>query len=116
MDWNWDYRVDVQGSQICSRKKKDRLRYYQSKSSPVRVRIIVCIVLACLLAPLASLGKSDSHRKDDGPILSQPLSIAWRYQTDQTTDFTPAADDQTVFIPLSSGVLMALNATDGKLN
>src|SRR5436190_12134142 len=32
-------------------------------------------------------------------ILSQPLSIAWRYQTDQTTDFTPAADEQTVFFP-----------------
>ena len=73
-------------------------------------------MLACLLSPLALLGKSARHLKDDGPVLSQPLSIAWRYQTDQTTDFTPAADEQTVFIPLSSGVLMALNASDGKLN
>ncbi len=53
--------------------------------------------------------------KDDGPSLSQPLTVAWRYQTDQATNFTPAADGETVFVPLSSGVMMALNAFDGKL-
>jgi outer membrane protein assembly factor BamB len=53
--------------------------------------------------------------KADEPTLSQPLSIAWRYQTDQTTDLTPAADGQSVFVPLGSGILMALNARDGKL-
>jgi outer membrane protein assembly factor BamB len=62
------------------------------------------------------VGKSRKHIKEDGLVLSQPLSVTWRYQTDQTTDFTPAADAQTVFVPLSSGVLMALNASDGKLN
>jgi outer membrane protein assembly factor BamB len=92
------------------------LRHDQSKSSPNRAGIVVCIVLACLATPLVSFGKSDGHRKDEGLILSQPLSVAWRYQTDQTTDFTPAADEHTVFFPLGSGVLMALNASDGKLN
>jgi outer membrane protein assembly factor BamB len=97
-------------------EKKDRLRYELSKSSQNCVRFIVCIILGCLTIPLSSLGKSGKQTKDDGPVLSQPLSVAWRYQTDQTTDFTPAADAQTVFVPLSSGVLMALNASDGKLN
>jgi eukaryotic-like serine/threonine-protein kinase len=55
------------------------------------------------------------HVKEDGPILSQPLSIVWRYQTDRTTNLTPAADGQTVFVPLGSGILMALSARDGKL-
>lgn len=68
------------------------------------------------MSPFASLAKSGKRDKDNGPVLSQPLSLAWRYTTDQATDFTPAADDQTVFVPLSSGVLMALNASDGKLN
>ena len=53
--------------------------------------------------------------KDDGLILSQPLTIAWRYQNDRTTDLTPAADDKTVFVPLGAGLLLALNAADGKL-
>jgi outer membrane protein assembly factor BamB len=92
------------------------LRYDKTKSSPNYARFIVCLILGCLTIPLSSAGKSGKRTKDDGPVLSQPLSVAWRYQTDQTTDFTPATDAQTVFMPLSSGVLMALNASDGKLN
>ena len=56
-----------------------------------------------------------STHKDEGPALSQPLTVAWRYHTDQTTDLTPAADAETVFFPLSTGVLLALNTADGKL-
>ncbi|HSQ25433.1 MAG TPA: PQQ-binding-like beta-propeller repeat protein [Pyrinomonadaceae bacterium] len=59
--------------------------------------------------------KGPALKKDDGPALSQPLTIAWRYHTDQTTDLTPAADAESVFFPLSSGVLLALNTADGKL-
>lgn len=97
-------------------EKKDRLRYDKAKSSQNCARFILCIALGCLTIPLSSQGKSGKHTREDGPALSQPLSVAWRYQTDQTTDFTPATDAQTVFVPLSSGVLMALNASDGKLN
>jgi outer membrane protein assembly factor BamB len=97
-------------------EKKDRLRYDKSKSSLNCARFIVCIILGCLTIPLSSNGKSGKHPKDDGPVLSQPLSIVWQYHTDQTTDFTPATDAHTVFVPLSSGVLMALNASDGKLD
>jgi len=56
-----------------------------------------------------------AYPKADELVLSQPLSIVWRFQTDQTTDLTPAADGQTAFVPLDSGILMALNARDGQL-
>jgi eukaryotic-like serine/threonine-protein kinase len=52
----------------------------------------------------------------DGPALSQPLTVTWRYQSDQTSNLTPASDANTIFLPLSSGVLIALNAPDGKLS
>jgi outer membrane protein assembly factor BamB len=91
------------------------LRYNQIKSSHHCTSIIISIILGCLLIPSSAFGKSHKPVRDDGPILSQPLSVAWRYQTDQATNFTPAADGETVFVPLSSGVLMALNAFDGKL-
>ena len=99
-------------------EKKDRLRYETTKSSRTRARFLVCTIF---LLAITSVGiqapvESAAGGKEDGPILSQPLSIVWRYQTDQTTDLTPAADAQTVFVPLSSGILMALNASDGKLN
>jgi outer membrane protein assembly factor BamB len=51
----------------------------------------------------------------DGPSLSQPLTVAWRYETSQTTDLTPATDEHSIYVPLGGGVLVALNAADGKL-
>jgi len=75
------------------------------------LRFACCILVAVLTH--SSLARTIS--RNDGPALSQPLTVAWRYHTDQTTDLTPAADAQTVFFPLSNGVLVALNADDGKL-
>lgn len=71
--------------------------------------------MCCVLAALVMESRPGAIAKSDGPALAQPLTIAWRYHTDQTTDLTPAADAQTVFFPLSNGVVLALNAKDGKL-
>jgi outer membrane protein assembly factor BamB len=51
----------------------------------------------------------------DQIALSQPLTVKWRYQSDQISNLTPASDQTTVFVPLSGGTLVALNAADGKL-
>ena len=72
-------------------------------------------LLLVVLAAVSGAVSSATTKVEDGSTLSRPLTIAWRYETDQTTDFTPAADAHTVFIPMSSGVLVALNAADGKL-
>ena len=56
-----------------------------------------------------------SFAAGDGPSLSQPLTVAWRYETSQTTDLTPATDEHSIYVPLSGGVMVALNAGDGKL-
>ena len=55
------------------------------------------------------------HPAPDQIALSQPLTIKWRYQSDQISNLTPASDRTTVFVPLSGGMLVALNAADGKL-
>jgi outer membrane protein assembly factor BamB len=47
--------------------------------------------------------------------LSQPLTVRWRYESDRTSNFTPATDGTTVYLPLSEGILVALNAPDGQL-
>jgi outer membrane protein assembly factor BamB len=47
--------------------------------------------------------------------LSEPLILKWRYQSDQISNLTPAADQTTIFLPLTGGGLLALNAADGKL-
>lgn len=47
--------------------------------------------------------------------LSQPLIVKWRYESDRTTNLTPASDGKTIYLPLAEGVLIALNPADGKL-
>lgn len=81
------------------------------------MRLTYCLLAAVLTHSSVALEKDKGPlpRKEDGPALSQPLTVAWRYKTDRTTDLTPAADADSVFFPLSTGVLLALNTTDGKL-
>ena len=55
------------------------------------------------------------YHASDLIALSQPLTVKWRYQSDQISNFTPASDKTTVFLPLADGTLVALNAADGKL-
>ena len=77
--------------------------------------VVSRLAYGLLAAVVTHSSAAPTLKKDDGPALSQPLTIAWRYHTDQTTDLTPAADAETVFFPLNGGVLLALNAVDGKL-
>ena len=88
------------------------------QASREKFRLLVTKNVSLLLVLVATVSAaicSATTKVEDGPTLSQPLTVAWRYETDQTTELTPAADAHTVFIPLRSGVLVALNAADGKL-
>ena len=81
-----------------------------------RWKIISKLVYWCLLVLLSSSVRSAVQAPGPTQIaLSQPLIVKWRYQTDETTNLTPAADKTTVFLPLAAGTLIALNASDGKL-
>jgi len=43
-------------------------------------------------------------------ILALPLILAWKYDSDETTSVTPATDGKQVYVPTSSGGIVALNA------
>ncbi len=47
--------------------------------------------------------------------LANPLTLKWRYASDQTSNFTPATDATTVYVPLADGTLVALDGRDGQL-
>jgi outer membrane protein assembly factor BamB len=49
-------------------------------------------------------------------ILSQPLTIGWRYDTPSTINLTPAFDNERVYLPLAGGVIVSLQAANGQLN
>ena len=74
---------------------------------------LACCFLVTLLG--SSPGSAVRPPGQNQIALSQPLIVKWRYQSDQTSNLTPAADKTTVFLPLAAGILIALNAADGKL-
>src|SRR5215210_8666717 len=47
--------------------------------------------------------------------LSQPLTTKWTYESELTTNLTPATDGSRVYLPLASGQLVSLRASDGQL-
>ncbi|HWL73214.1 MAG TPA: PQQ-binding-like beta-propeller repeat protein, partial [Burkholderiaceae bacterium] len=48
-------------------------------------------------------------------LLSQPLTIRWRYDSNFTLNLTPAFDSERIYLPLAGGTIVALRARDGQL-
>jgi outer membrane protein assembly factor BamB len=48
-------------------------------------------------------------------LLSQPLTIRWRYESTVTLNLTPAFDNERIYLPLAGGTIVALKAKDGQL-
>ncbi|HYR75883.1 MAG TPA: PQQ-binding-like beta-propeller repeat protein [Pyrinomonadaceae bacterium] len=78
---------------------------------------LICKTLACLLLaiPLTVLQFAITSPARAQTALSQPLIVKWRYESDRTTNLTPASDKNAIYLPLAEGVLIALNSADGKL-
>src|SRR2546421_2712545 len=53
--------------------------------------------------------------KDLQVALSQPLVVKWTYLTDFTTNLRPATDIDGTYLPLTSGLLVSLSTSDGRL-
>jgi outer membrane protein assembly factor BamB len=49
-------------------------------------------------------------------VLTQPLTVSWRYESNLTLNLTPAADEQRVYLPLGGGTMVSLMAASGQLN
>lgn len=78
--------------------------------------------ILCLLVFILRLSSSSANtfnqvaQEAEAQIaLSQPLTVKWLYPSDFTTNLTPAASGEHLYIPLSSGVLISLHAPDGQL-
>jgi outer membrane protein assembly factor BamB len=48
-------------------------------------------------------------------LLSQPLTVRWRYESAVTLNLTPAYDSERIYLPLAGGTIVALKAKDGQL-
>jgi outer membrane protein assembly factor BamB len=48
-------------------------------------------------------------------LLSQPLTVRWKYESNVTVNLTPAFDTERIYLPLAGGRIVALKARDGQL-
>jgi eukaryotic-like serine/threonine-protein kinase len=74
------------------------------------------VVILSLTAVLASFSLS-ANSADATPklLLSQPLTVRWRYESNVTLNLTPAFDSERIYLPLAGGMIVALKASDGQL-
>lgn len=68
------------------------------------------VVLFCLLVSWATRISAGGD-----VLLSQPLTVRWRYESNLTLNLTPAFDKDRIYLPVAGGALVALNAKDGQL-
>ena len=76
---------------------------------PLRLCVLAGIVFACVFATLINATANTD------PLLSQPLTVRWRYQSSVTLNLTPAFDSERIYLPLAGGTIVALKAKDGQL-
>lgn len=48
-------------------------------------------------------------------VLSQPLTVRWRYESNVTLNLTPAFDKERIYLPLAGGAIVSLRGRDGQL-
>jgi len=65
---------------------------------------------------VAQSGEKQSHAEVIASVdLSQPLTVGWRYESNETLNLTPAADHQRIYLPLSGGTIVSLMSSTGQL-
>ena len=86
-------------------------------------KLLVGSVLASILLTWISPGSAqtnDNHVSDTKvsarAILSQPMTIGWRYDSNLTVNLTPAFDEERLYLPLAGGIVVSLKADNGQLN
>ena len=63
---------------------------------------------------LLTLGVLTTRGVTSDALLSQPLTIRWRHESN-VTNLTPAFDNERIYLPLAGGQMIALKAKDGQL-
>ena len=84
--------------------------YTQTTIDRKKLALVFTCLMFAMAASVATLGTANSR-----VLLSQPLTVRWKYQSNVTLNLTPAFDAERVYLPLAGGTIIALTARDGQL-
>jgi len=98
----------------------DKNRQSLIGSVPAFPLCLVLSILVCIAIPLTSAQTDDNHATDNKQrphaVLSQPMTVGWRYDSSSTLNLTPASDEERLYLPLAGGIIVSLNAANGQFN
>jgi outer membrane protein assembly factor BamB len=67
-------------------------------------------------AAQTNVNTNAASKSGNGALLSQPLTIGWRYESNLTVNLTPAGEGERVYLPLAGGIVVSLRVANGQLN
>ena len=74
------------------------------------------ILLIANLCPAVGFPSPLSQTELTGHLaLSEPLTVRWQYDSEQTINLTPATAGERVYLPLAAGTIISLRSSDGQL-
>lgn len=76
----------------------------------------IMLALLFIVLSLFSLHAPLSARRNDLPLLSKPLKLAWSYNSADALNLSPVNYDDQLYVPLNGGKLAALQLSNGNLN
>jgi outer membrane protein assembly factor BamB len=74
--------------------------------------LLLLLLISIVGIPVYSFSDVNPTRRVD---LSQPLTVQWRFASEQTINLTPATDGERVYLPLANGALVSLATQNGQL-
>src|SRR5215204_4020537 len=80
-----------------------------------RARTIIVSVLLSLTFMFCQVMQPGRTDAVTGVVLSDPLTVRWKYESNLTLNLTPAFDRDRIYLPLAGGTIVSLNAKDGQL-
>jgi eukaryotic-like serine/threonine-protein kinase len=82
--------------------------------------VFMLMILLSMLIEHTAAQTNDNHANDikqkPHAVLSQPMTIGWRYDSGLTLNLTPASDEERLYLPLAGGIIVSLNGANGQLN
>ena len=102
-----DYTFVMEERKVTSRRRKD------AKINPA-FSLRLCAFAGVILTFFSFVPPITKSAKTD-VLLSQPLTVRWRYESAVTLNLTPAFDSERIYLPLAGGAIVALKAKDGQL-
>ncbi len=107
------FKTNAGYSMATNWKSFKKCAYFKSWPGLRSLFSLFCLALTVFCQSAYSL--PESFLSADQIRLSQPLTVLWRYPSERTVNLTPATDGERIYLPLASGTIISLRASNGQL-